>query len=153
MTRTSLQTGIAVAAALAVIVLFFFVTRIPAAPSPSGQEGAPGAAVVVQDLKVGAGPEALPGTTVTVNYVGKLQNGTIFDQSAGRGPFQFILGAGQVIPGWEQGIQGMKVGGERVLVIPPSLAYGAQQMGPIPPNSTLIFDVQLVGVSSSTPSK
>ena len=146
-----MQTGIAVTIAVIVLAYFFIFLKTPSAALPGGQGATVGSAVVIQDIKTGTGAEATPGTSVTVNYVGKLQNGTVFDQSASHGgPFQFGLGAGQVIPGWEQGIQGMKVGGERILIIPPSLGYGAQQVGPIPPNSTLIFDVQLVSVNGST---
>jgi peptidylprolyl isomerase len=100
-----------------------------------------------EDTVVGTGTEAVVGKTVTVNYVGVLQNGTKFDASADHGqPFSFPLGAGKVIQGWDTGVAGMKVGGTRILVIPPALGYGANAMGPIPANSTLIFEVQLVDV-------
>ncbi len=106
--------------------------------------------VLVQDVSVGKGAVVAKGQTVTVEYVGKLQDGTTFDQSSAHGgTFSFVLGAGQVIPGWEQGLQGMKIGGERILIIPPTLAYGNQQVGPIPPNSTLVFDIKLVSVGDS----
>jgi FKBP-type peptidyl-prolyl cis-trans isomerase len=99
------------------------------------------------DTKVGTEAEAVPGKKVTVNYTGKLADGTIFDSSVTRNqPFSFTLGAGEVIQGWEIGIQGMKVGGTRVLTIPPELGYGAMQMGSIPPNSTLTFTVDLLKV-------
>jgi FKBP-type peptidyl-prolyl cis-trans isomerase len=102
---------------------------------------------MITDTVVGSGAEATPGKTVSVNYVGMLQDGTVFDASANHGsPITFTLGSGQVIPGWEQGIAGMKVGGKRHLVIPPDLGYGAQANGPIPANSTLVFDVELVAV-------
>jgi FKBP-type peptidyl-prolyl cis-trans isomerase len=101
----------------------------------------------IEDTKTGDGAVAEAGKTVTVHYTGKLENGTKFDSSLDRGtPFSFILGNGNVIQGWEQGIVGMKVGGERKLTIPPSLGYGSQDLGTIPPNSTLIFDVQLLDV-------
>lgn len=103
--------------------------------------------LVVQDEVVGTGATAEPGDTLTLNYTGKLANGTVFDTSVGKQPFQFILGAGQVIPGWDQGLVGMKVGGTRVLIIPPSLAYGPNDYGPIPGNSTLTFEVQLLDVT------
>lgn len=102
----------------------------------------------VTDEKVGDGAEAVAGKTVTVNYVGTLTNGTKFDSSYDRNqPFSFTLGAGQVIKGWDQGVAGMKVGGKRKLVIPPDLGYGAQGAGDkIPPNSTLVFEIELLDV-------
>jgi FKBP-type peptidyl-prolyl cis-trans isomerase len=104
--------------------------------------------LIIQDLNIGSGDVAASGDNVQVNYVGKLTDGTVFDSSYTRGqPIAFTLGAGQVIPGWEEGIAGMHVGGERILTIPPALAYGSQAAGTIPPNSTLIFDVTLVGVN------
>ncbi len=103
--------------------------------------------VGIQDTTVGTGDIAEPGTRVTVNYVGTFTNGTVFDSSVARNePFQFILGAGQVIPGWDQGLVGMRVGGTRILSIPPELGYGSTTYGPIPGNSTLIFQVQLLKV-------
>lgn len=104
--------------------------------------------LVVTDVVVGAGPEATPGSMVAVQYTGALPDGTVFDSSIPRGePFVFQLGAGQVIAGWDQGVAGMKVGGKRTLVIPPSLAYGDQAVGNlIPAGSTLLFEVELVAV-------
>ncbi|MDR3608299.1 MAG: FKBP-type peptidyl-prolyl cis-trans isomerase [Oligoflexia bacterium] len=100
-----------------------------------------------EDLQVGNGAEAAAGKTVTVHYTGWLTNGTKFDSSVDRKqPFSFKLGAGQVISGWDQGVAGMKVGGKRRLTIPPQLGYGARGVGPIPPNSTLVFEVELLGV-------
>lgn len=101
-----------------------------------------------QILQPGDGPVAKAGQLVTVHYTGWLTNGTKFDSSVDRGqPFQFTLGAGQVIKGWDEGVVGMKVGEKRKLTIPPDLGYGAQGAGGvIPPNATLIFDVQLLGV-------
>src|SRR2546423_3347110 len=102
----------------------------------------------IEDLKVGTGTEAKSGKQVTVHYVGTLTNGTKFDSSRDRGEgFDFKLGAGQVIKGWDQGVAGMKVGGLRKLTIPPELAYGAGGYPPvIPPNSTLVFEVELLKV-------
>lgn len=100
------------------------------------------------DLQVGEGTEAQSGKTVDVHYTGWLENGTKFDSSKDRGrPFSFSLGAGQVIRGWDEGVAGMKVGGKRKLTIPASLGYGARGAGGvIPPNATLIFEVELLGV-------
>ena len=101
------------------------------------------------DLQAGSGATAEAGKTVTVNYTGWLTDGTMFDSSLkpGSQPFSFSLGSGQVIKGWDEGVAGMKVGGKRQLVIPPALGYGAQGAGgAIPPNATLIFDVELLDV-------
>ena len=107
----------------------------------------PSSQLLTDDIIVGTGTEAVAGKHVTVNYRGTLLDGKVFDSSYDRGtPFDFDLGAGQVIQGWEQGIVGMKVGGKRKLVIPPTLAYGDRAIGPIPANSTLIFEVELLDV-------
>lgn len=111
----------------------------------SGVAAAP-VQLIVQDEIVGSGAEARVGDTLSVNYTGKLDDGTVFDTSVGRAPFEFVLGAGQVIQGWDQGLIGMKEGGKRLLIIPAALGYGSSGYGPIPPNATLIFEVQLVGV-------
>lgn len=114
-----------------------------AQPTPN-----PNAKVKIQDLKVGTGQTAKTGDTVEVNYVGTLTNGKKFDSSYDRNqPFDFQLGAGQVIKGWDEGIVGMKVGGKRRLTIPPELGYGPQGAPPtIPPNATLIFTVELLKI-------
>jgi FKBP-type peptidyl-prolyl cis-trans isomerase FkpA len=127
--------------------------------SPSSSTGETGVSsfttLQVTDVKVGTGADATNGKTVSVHYTGWLYNeaaadhhGTKFDSSRDRNqPFGFILGAGQVIKGWDQGVAGMKVGGQRTLIIPPSLGYGsAGAGGVIPPNATLVFDVELLGV-------
>jgi len=118
-------------------------------PSPPKGSGSPPSQLVVQDLIVGKGKKAAEGDLVSVQYVGVLfENGKEFDASwkgkrPGR-PFQFPLGSGGVIPGWDQGVPGMRVGGRRKLIIPADLAYGAQGYPPaIPPNAALIFDIDL----------
>ncbi|MCP4974021.1 MAG: FKBP-type peptidyl-prolyl cis-trans isomerase [Prochlorococcus sp.] len=101
----------------------------------------------ITDLEIGDGPEATAGQTVSVNYRGTLEDGKEFDSSYNRGPFSFPLGAGRVIQGWDEGVAGMKVGGKRKLVIPPELGYGSRGAGKvIPPNATLIFEVELLGI-------
>lgn len=125
-----------------------------AASQNAGQESSQSGNIVtmadglkIQDITVGTGEEAATGSTVTVNYLGTLENGTKFDSSYDRNqPFSVQIGVGQVIKGWDEGIPGMKVGGKRKLIIPPELGYGAQAAGTIPPNSTLIFEVELLGV-------
>jgi len=147
-------TGIAVALAVVVALGFLFLGPSFFAPlqSTSGDVLTPAlmdnnGELMVTDVVVGTGAEAVPGTNVTVHYVGTLTTGQMFDSSVARGePFTFPLGAGMVIAGWEQGVAGMKVGGKRTLVIPPELGYGAQAVGTIPPNSTLIFEVELLDV-------
>ncbi|MHB1176207.1 MAG: FKBP-type peptidyl-prolyl cis-trans isomerase [Sulfuriferula sp.] len=104
--------------------------------------------LIYEDIVVGTGATATPGHTVVVNYTGWLTNGTKFDSSKDRNePFEFRLGAGQVIHGWDEGVAGMKEGGERKLTIPAELGYGARGAGGvIPPNAVLIFDVELIKV-------
>jgi len=112
------------------------------------------AGLVKADTVVGKGNEAVPGKTVEVHYTGWLHDpaakdmrGKQFDSSRGRGPFSFPLGGGRVIKGWDEGVAGMKVGGKRTLVIPPELGYGARGAGGvIPPNATLVFEVELLDV-------
>ncbi|WP_037367444.1 FKBP-type peptidyl-prolyl cis-trans isomerase [Amycolatopsis orientalis] len=118
-------------------------------PQVERPDGPPPAELQVNDITVGDGPEAKPGNAVSVHYVGVSHStGAQFDASYDRGaPLEFQLGAGQVIPGWDHGVTGMKVGGRRQLVIPPHLAYGERGAGGvIAPNETLIFVVDLVGV-------
>lgn len=101
----------------------------------------------IEELAEGEGPAAAPGHRVSVHYDGRLADGTPFDSSRDRGqPFAFTLGRGQVIRGWEIGVEGMKAGGRRRLTIPPELGYGDRDLGIIPPNSTLVFDVELLSL-------
>ena len=118
----------------------------PSAPS----DGVP---FTVTDLIVGTGAEAMNGQLLTMDYTGWLYDanapdnkGQVFDSTDGRAPFSFVLGSGQVIQGWDQGLGGMRVGGKRRLVIPPELAYGEQRSGVIPPNATLIFEIDLISM-------
>ncbi|MCR4333656.1 MAG: FKBP-type peptidyl-prolyl cis-trans isomerase [Patescibacteria group bacterium] len=169
------QTGIATALALVVVIAFFILPGLWPFSSPQSQttavdqpqdlqtalqeqsdsttmstDIAPVTELQVTDEIVGTGATAVAGDSVTVNYVGSLTNGTVFDASANHGTsgFTFNLGAGQVIKGWDQGIVGMKEGGKRKLVIPASLAYGDQAVGGvIPANSTLVFEVELLKVA------
>jgi len=138
-------------------------TEVPAAqmpPQAQAQAQMPGMSAIehasmpmapvtelkIEDERVGTGVEAKSGMTVRVNYIGTLTDGAKFDSSYDRGtPLAFPLGQRLVIPGWEQGLLGMRVGGKRKLTIPPSLAYGATGQGTIPPNATLIFEVELLG--------
>jgi len=104
--------------------------------------------LLIEDLQVGTGAEAIPGRSVEVHYTGRLTDGKKFDSSLDRGAaFPFKLGAGQVIQGWDRGVAGMRVGGQRKLTIPPELGYGARGFSNlIPPNSTLVFEVELLAV-------
>ena len=114
---------------------------MPPTTTPSG--------LIIDDIVVGNGAAASAGQKVTVHYTGWLTNGTKFDSSKDRNdPFVFPLGGGRVIKGWDEGVQGMKVGGKRKLTIPPALGYGARGAGStIPPNATLVFEVELLGVA------
>jgi len=107
-----------------------------------------GAGLQYIELQEGTGDEAKPGANVSVHYTGWLTDGRKFDSSRDRGqPFSFPLGGGQVIRGWDEGVAGMKVGGRRRLIIPPSLGYGSRGVGPIPAGATLLFNVELLGTS------
>jgi FKBP-type peptidyl-prolyl cis-trans isomerase FkpA len=132
-----------------ILILVFLMTScsksVPTQVSGPGTATASG--LQYWDVKAGTGTVATPGKTVSVHYSGWLVDGTKFDSSRDRNePFQFSLGARHVIAGWDEGIAGMKVGGMRQLRIPPALGYGSRPNGPIPANSTLIFDVELLDV-------
>lgn len=102
--------------------------------------------LIIEDVTVGTGPVAKPGKRLSMRYIGKLENGKQFDANTAGSPFSFVLGRGEVIKGWDQGLVGLAVGGERRLTIPAALAYGKQRLGGIPANSTLKFDVKLLAV-------
>lgn len=140
-------------------VIFFGILASGCGNEGSPDEGTPASGSVAgletADVLVGGGTEALTGQTVRVHYTGWLydegatdHHGPKFDSSRDRNePFEFVLGAGQVIPGWDQGVAGMRVGGQRTLVIPSDLAYGSRGAGGlIPPDATLVFDVELLDV-------
>ena len=147
-----------VIAIIGIVAYYGYNKYYPAKPQPA--EGTQAAGVVTppdqvqgQEVTVGTGDEAKPGMEVTVEYTGKLTDGTVFDSNVGKAPLVFTLGAQGIIPGFQVGVNGMKVGGERLLAIPPALGYGAQQVGTIPPNSTLIFDVKLLKVATPKPAE
>lgn len=128
------------------------VTACKRADAPQSAD-APAVAFQKIDTVPGNGKEVTAGATAVVNYTGWLyepsaqqQRGAEFDSSKGRSPFSFQVGGGQVIKGWDEGVQGMKVGGKRTLIIPASMGYGASGAGPIPPNATLIFEIELLDV-------
>ena len=141
---------IAVCSSLAILTYLLFSSSLvnlfnPAMPEPTPQKSPTG--VVTEDVSVGTGIEAKLGDRLTVHYVGTLSDGRVFDSSLDRNtPFDFTLGVGQVIRGWDEGFAGMRVGGRRKLVVAPDYGYGSQGVGPIPPNSTLIFEVELLNV-------
>ncbi|MDP2594201.1 MAG: FKBP-type peptidyl-prolyl cis-trans isomerase [bacterium] len=161
------HTSIAVALAVVVVAIIFIfpgLSPFPSASAPAAvdagltttdNQSAPTAmspdSLQLTDKVIGTGVVAETGDTVTVGYVGSFTNGTVFDASANHGSdgFSFVLGAGHVIKGWDEGVVGMKVGGKRMLVVPPMFGYGSQDYGPIPANSTLVFEVELLKVQKA----
>ena len=133
---------------LVVMLVLTFSLGVGGSMAENNQEVTTPSGLKYLDQVVGTGEVAVAGKTVNVHYTGWLENGKKFDSSVDRGqPFSFPLGAGRVIKGWDEGVQGMKVGGKRKLTIPSNLGYGPQGAGgAIPPNATLIFDVELLGV-------
>jgi len=130
-------------------IVIIFVIFIISCGSNEGNMQKLESGLLIEDIIVGDGKEARDHNKVVVNYTGTLENGSVFDSSLkpGRDPFTFTLGVGSVIKGWDQGVKGMKVGGQRKLVIPPDLGYGDQGAGNvIPPNTTLYFEVELLEV-------
>jgi FKBP-type peptidyl-prolyl cis-trans isomerase FkpA len=134
--------------ALIAYMAYRAIFKIDQSTSSPGSSIQSDSGLVIEDLEVGDGAQAKSGDKVSVHYTGWLTNGTKFDSSIDRGrPFEFTLGAGGVIQGWDEGVAGMKVGGKRKLTIPPELAYGAQDSGGvIPPNATLVFEIELLGI-------
>ena len=147
--------GLVLLIILAVAAYLVYTSRTPAKPAangiptvyPSIKTVTTADGLQYQDVVVGTGQEAKPNDQVSVHYTGWLTDGTKFDSSVDRNqPFEFTLGTGGVIQGWDEGVAGMKVGGKRRLIIPPQLGYKESGSGPIPPNATLVFDVELLGI-------
>jgi FKBP-type peptidyl-prolyl cis-trans isomerase len=130
----------------ALLVAGFVVVAAGACRKPAASPPPRPDALRIDEVKVGSGPVATRGKVVKVHYTGYLPDGTRFDSSLARQPFQFQLGQGSVLKGWDLGVEGMKVGGKRKLTLPPALAFGDRAVGQIKPHSTLVFDVELVAV-------
>jgi hypothetical protein len=144
--KTQVIAGVVIAALLAA-GLIYFLTRKGGGNQASGNEVTTASGLKYVDIVEGTGPTPQVGQTVVVHYTGTLQNGTKFDSSLDKGqPFSFPIGRGSVIKGWDEGLMTMKVGGKRRLIIPPKLGYGAQAQAKIPANSTLIFEVEMLGI-------
>ena len=148
MTNLNKSQRIAVAVALVLIGYVFFYDTIVGffLPNNSNQTmESQSVTYVVEDISLGSGALVESGQVLSVHYVGTLSGGEVFDSSRARNtPFEFTIGSGEVIRGWDEGLIGMRVGGTRRLIIGPDYAYGARQVGPIPPNSTLIFEVEVL---------
>ncbi|MFL6336646.1 MAG: FKBP-type peptidyl-prolyl cis-trans isomerase [Pyrinomonadaceae bacterium] len=142
--RTRVIAAVIIVALVAVGAAYLFV---PGLPGSTGGEVTTPSGLRYTDLVVGTGPSPRRGQTAVVHYTGTLTDGTKFDSSRDKGqPYPFVLGTGRVIKGWDEGVATMKVGGRRKLVVPPALGYGATGNGTIPPNATLVFDVELLDV-------
>jgi peptidylprolyl isomerase len=142
--RTRIIAAVIIVALVAAAVAYLFV---PGLPGRAGAEVTTRTGLKYTDLVVGTGPSPLPGQTAVVHYTGTLTDGTKIDSSVDKGqPYQFALGRAEVIKGWDEGIATMKVGGKRHLIVPPALGYGPAGRPGIPPNSTLVFDVELLDV-------
>lgn len=152
--KKNINTAIAVGASLLVVGSLFFGNQFMSLFAPQNNPNTQNmitTGVEKDDIVIGTGAVAAPGDRVTVHYVGTLVDGKVFDSSRDRGaPFSFDLGRGQVIRGWDEGVAGMRVGGTRKLMIAPDYAYGDRAVGPIPRNSVLIFEVELLGVEKPT---
>lgn len=147
----NIQYGIIAVVIVVGVYALFIYTQKPASSLPQKQKQMTTTdKLLIEDLKEGTGSAVVSGDTVSIHYSGTLTNGTEFDSSYKRGaPFETQIGVGQVIQGWDEGVVGMKVGGKRKLTIPPHMAYGEQGAGGvIPPNATLVFTVELVGIKN-----
>ena len=130
------------------ICIFFIALQTACTKKKGGSSTSDVTDLKIEVLTKGAGPKVAKGQTVSVHYTGWLMDGTKFDSSVDRGqPFSFTVGQGMVIAGWEQGVEGMQKGEKRKLTIPAKLGYGERSVGPIPANSTLVFDVELLGIN------
>ncbi len=152
--RTLLRSRLVMVTMVTVVTMAAMVTACNSEDSPVAPSSTANVPFQIIDLTVGTGPAAANGDRLTVSYTGWLfdangvdNKGQVFDSASALAPFPFVLGTGQVIAGWDQGLVGMPVGGVRRLIIPPELAYGEAGRGPIPPNATLIFEIGLIAVS------